>query len=485
LAILPLILTLVGIVLAYGQFLYNRSIWLDEAFIALNLMDRSIPELMTPLDNNQVAPLLFLVVEKLFSEMMPGTEFGLRILPLLCYVIAALVFLRIVRKLFTDLGTQVFAVSLFVFNGNLIYYASELKQYMSDVTVAVVLVWLVLRYTRDNRGLNALGAFAVVAIWSSSTTPMVAVPAFAYVIHHRSRQKASERSSLPVLLFWAALWCGVFLSYYVLVVRDHPAKTFMRQFWINANGLLPNDPFSAAFYHGLYDRAYMVFTLVLPYGIKNIYLLPTLFIIGCIGWSSSQHRGLMILFALPILLHVLLAILHIYPFETRLILYLIPFFILISAEGLRLVLRLFLHARSPLMRWSTALSIPVVLALIFVRIGYPKDKQEIKPCLAFIVANAAVGDALYVDAGAIPAFTYYDKVGKYVLELPVHLSIQEDDPEGYMRNAMDLHGPTWFLFTHQRKNTTNKITAQLDSLGYTRMLEHHARNAHVYRYDMP
>lgn len=54
----PLIyfLIVLGIILRLVQYLYNRSIWLDESFIALNIMNRSFLELLKPLDFGQAAP---------------------------------------------------------------------------------------------------------------------------------------------------------------------------------------------------------------------------------------------------------------------------------------------------------------------------------------------------------------------------------------------------------------------------------------------
>ena len=45
----------------------------DEAFIALNIRGRSFVELLAPLDLNQVAPLGFLLLEKLAVRLLGGS----------------------------------------------------------------------------------------------------------------------------------------------------------------------------------------------------------------------------------------------------------------------------------------------------------------------------------------------------------------------------------------------------------------------------
>jgi hypothetical protein len=53
-----------GVVLSLAQFLFNRSLWWDEAAMALNIIHRSSAELLQPLDYAQSAPVLFLQILK-------------------------------------------------------------------------------------------------------------------------------------------------------------------------------------------------------------------------------------------------------------------------------------------------------------------------------------------------------------------------------------------------------------------------------------
>ena len=55
---------LVGVVVRVWQYGLNRSLWVDEACCALNLIHRQYAELLRPLDYHQGAPLGFLFVER-------------------------------------------------------------------------------------------------------------------------------------------------------------------------------------------------------------------------------------------------------------------------------------------------------------------------------------------------------------------------------------------------------------------------------------
>ncbi len=52
-------LVIFGVLLAFTQFIYNRSLWLDEAMLALNIIHSNSQELLKPLTYRQAAPILF------------------------------------------------------------------------------------------------------------------------------------------------------------------------------------------------------------------------------------------------------------------------------------------------------------------------------------------------------------------------------------------------------------------------------------------
>jgi hypothetical protein len=60
---LPWLIIGLGIVLRLTQYVFNRSLWYDEANLALNIIDRSVLELFQPLDHDQGAPIGFLLLE--------------------------------------------------------------------------------------------------------------------------------------------------------------------------------------------------------------------------------------------------------------------------------------------------------------------------------------------------------------------------------------------------------------------------------------
>jgi len=135
-----------GIILRLVQYLYNRSLWLDEASLALNLIKKSFYGLLQPLDWGQWAPPGFLVVVKVLIRTFGDSEYVLRLFPLVAGILSLLIFYAVARRALSQRGLLI-ALALFAISGPLIRYSSEFKQYSSDVTIALGiylmgLIWL-------------------------------------------------------------------------------------------------------------------------------------------------------------------------------------------------------------------------------------------------------------------------------------------------------------------------------------------------------
>ena len=94
---------LLGIALRIIVFLQNRSLFLDEANLALNYATKSFPDLFAQLDNRQYAPPFFSVVEKVNVLLFGVHEYSLRILPLLSGIALLYFFIAFVKNILTRL----------------------------------------------------------------------------------------------------------------------------------------------------------------------------------------------------------------------------------------------------------------------------------------------------------------------------------------------------------------------------------------------
>jgi hypothetical protein len=158
-----------GIVLRVAQFLSGRSLWHDEALLALNLIERPFSDLIGRLHFGQAAPVPFLAGTWLVSWAGGDSEPVLRLIPLVAGIVATVLFAVLARKLLGT-WTAVVATVAFVAADALVYYASELKPYSTDVLVTVALLLLAAATVADEpspRRSILYGVVGVAAIlWS-------------------------------------------------------------------------------------------------------------------------------------------------------------------------------------------------------------------------------------------------------------------------------------------------------------------------------
>lgn len=173
--IFPRIIIFIGIVLRFIEYLHNRSLYDDEAKLALNIVNRSFSELLQPLDYVQIAPIGFLMLEKLIVQVFKNSEYVLRLLPFLCGIISLFLFYKISIHYIKPKAIPI-ALGLFAISQNLIYYSTELKQYSSDVTIALLL-YLVTTYIQSKDltipVVVLYGIFGAIAIWFSNTSVFI------------------------------------------------------------------------------------------------------------------------------------------------------------------------------------------------------------------------------------------------------------------------------------------------------------------------
>src|SRR5215212_6803017 len=93
------LLILMGVVLRLRQYLTGRSLWSDEAMLALNIVDRNFAGMFQPLDYDQGAPIGFLLVEKMVNSILGKNELALRLFPLLIGLIDLGLFYLLLKRI--------------------------------------------------------------------------------------------------------------------------------------------------------------------------------------------------------------------------------------------------------------------------------------------------------------------------------------------------------------------------------------------------
>ena len=125
-----------------SDFVADRPLFMDEGSLMGNIIGKPVFALFTMLRGDQLAPSGFLVVEPIASRVLFKSTMALRLFPQICGIASILVFYGLVRWLLAPCA--VLLARLFVVSDDLVYYASEIKQYSTEVLAALLCTGLAL-----------------------------------------------------------------------------------------------------------------------------------------------------------------------------------------------------------------------------------------------------------------------------------------------------------------------------------------------------
>ena len=319
-----------GVGLRLSHYLSNRSLWHDEARLALNLTRRSMYDLLHPLDYGQQAPIGFLMIEKWAIELLGDNEFSLRLPPLVLSIVSLFLFKAVAEHLLKP-GSVVLALGLFALCEPLIYYSAEVKQYSFDVACTLGSLLLGFRLLEDRRlTFTEIGLFSAIGsilIWLSHPSVFclsgVGLVALGAAWFRRQQLGDLARLSLPL-----ALWgCNFLLSYLVSLSRI-TQNAGLITYWQQA--FLPLPPLSMSEVKIL---VHSFFSLMgQPVGTHSSGLAGFVFLLGAYG-ASQITKGRLCCLLFPGFVAILASALGKYPFSGRLTLFLVPIVITLIAAG--------------------------------------------------------------------------------------------------------------------------------------------------------
>jgi hypothetical protein len=467
-----------GVLLSLFQFLYNRSLWADEAMLALNIIQRNAFELLQPLDYEQVAPILFLQIEKLFSTILPNTEYGLRIFPLLCFWASIYFFYKIVKIQLNNTYAIIIALSLFVFNGILIYYSSEIKQYMTDVLVLLTLFYLVQKdYKKEKNKFYIMGIVGALAIFLSNVAPIILLTCGLCLLYDEFF--ITKRRRIMPLSVVFVVWLGVFLVYYIFFIYEHPLKESMIGMWERA--FLPFDSFQNFLHFSLVTQKWFFPMFLVDNKIIKIVLFLSLNV-GIVNLIRRRKSKLIILTCLPLLLHLFLSSIQLYPFAARFVLYILPGIIIIFSIGFR-DMSTFLFDKLRITKYKLWVLLPI--PLLFFSQDIPKKTFEIKKSIVYLRENAREDEAIYVYGYLQNPFKYYQITGyaKNIKAKVVYRDFILMDKDGNSEELKNLHGKNWLFFASSLWKDEEFAVGLLDSMRVKRTKSFNEYKSPLYLYD--
>ena len=482
-------LLLIGFILRLRQYFSGRSLWADEAMLALNIVTRSFSQLFQPLDYDQGAPLGFLLVEKLFNVTFGRTEFVLRLFPLLAGLASLWLFYLLLTTLRGEAerrGGNLLAFALFAVNPQLVYYSSESKQYIMDVAVTLGLLVLAIRVFQNEasgKSLRLLGVAGIFGLWFSYPALFVLVGiGIALVIHFFQKQ---DFPNLRRTIFIGVLWLANLALLYFISLRTLSQNEYLANYW--ADGFISLPLWS--------NLNWLADLLLYQFDVRFVPLLVLVLILG--GWVMlfREQRSLALVFVLTALFAFTASVLRLYPVSGRLSLFLIPPGILLFGKAIEFMQKMFAFNKFASAAMTILLSGYVLISPLstsFENFTSPKYYEHIRPTMQVLSDSWKDGDALFVTAWAEPAFKFYAPF--YRLDGVEVVSTEiEDYPSGdQLKSRLDpLIGRkrVWVLFSHVYEqgglNERDTLVAHLDSIGEKRReILNSGTSVYLFLYDL-
>lgn len=478
------ILVLLAAALRIAQWSSGRSIWLDEACLLLNVLERDYGDLLQPLEHNQIAPVLFLVLLKAAENLFGPGDMVFRLVPLLLSLAALPWVYPLARRWSGSREVALFTLFFFAVSPFLIRYATEVKQYTADATVCIGLCyWLTAPrqvYATREQVLLALAGLLAIGLSNIAVLVMAAAGLFhlGAAVRQPERWVLVRSVVLPYLV-----WAAGFGVYYALFMYQHPTRPYMEAYWQFA--FMPTNPRDTAWLFWLGDRFGYFFFKIFFYDFNGWtalrVALPGYLLLWAAGmvaaWRDGRRTLLFFLFV-PLALHLPLSACQLYPFDPRIALYLALPHLLCAAYGLTAFAKWLSHQWKPAATWAITASLlliwPVQLFL-----NFPIQFDEVRPSLAFLRKHGHECSQIYLPGYTRDVFDYYQAIER----APIPGFVYADFPGAALPVLDSLHGQVWVLTAHLSEKEEAGLLHSLKQRG-TLLQQLQTKGSGAYLFDL-
>jgi hypothetical protein len=365
-----------GILIRSIRYLLNFPLWPDEAYLAHNYLDRGYLELLRPLDYGQVAPLLYLWVQRSIVAICGFSEYSLRLFAFVGSIGSLLLFRQLAGRLLQGIA-RLMAIGTFAVAYPLIRYSAEAKPYGTDMLVTLLLLVLLVEWRIDRNRTRWLWALALAmpAAVLLSYPAVFVVPAVSLAMMIELFRSGTLRQWLAWLGLNTLAAGGVALLYFASAhAQLEAAGPHMRTGWEQAFPPLHSAKQMALFLlesHSSEAFSYPAGGARGASGLTTICWLAALVLL-----LRGRRFWLATLFTVPLILNFTAAALHGYPYggHSRVMLYMAPILCLLTGLGGTGLLSLMKNRR-----WSAATPAILALALLAAVGGVASVRDFLKP----------------------------------------------------------------------------------------------------------
>lgn len=390
-----------GILLRLKGLILNPSMWHDECALAWNVRFKSFPELFGILRFMQMGPPMFLASSKVFINIFGYSEIVYRLLPFLAGSASIISFYFLLKQCLNS--KLAIAASLILFSANmpLINYSFEFKPYELDVflTILSLLIFIHLsKYLNEIRLKEYIlySLYFIACPWFSIVSVFTIAGGFLSLIFRNFR---SNIKNIFFLLLPISVSYFVYLKTYVISNYTDSTGKNMLSYW--QTGFLNHDLSN--------------FFFLIVEGIKYLFypahfalFIIILIVLGIFIFLKENTNNFLEVSAYSFFIILIFAYFNVYPFQGRLIIYIMPIILILITKPLDcvcytkkwlsvLILALFL----PILTSQLSNAAYFIKSKSFSRHEYPREAMQL------MVNNLKSNDIIFVNGASNTEFAFY------------------------------------------------------------------------------
>ena len=455
-----LISLIIGIAVSLRLVVYfqNRALFLDEANVCMDIISKDYFGLFQIYESGQQMPPFVAIFIKSFSLALGNNEYALRLFSLIIGLASVFLFFILSKKFIKTTFGLLFTNWLFATSYLLIQYATEAKQYGTDVFITMLLILLATRNPEKEFSLKSIIAWmtlGTVAVWFSMPSIFVlASIGFYWLLHQKDVIKNKPAKVLPIIIIGSSWLLSFGLYYYILLAPGLNQGSLISY---HEPYFLPIFPTDLASLNQWISIQFEILRSTIGKTGVAIALGIILFLSGWyVCFKDNWKKGSLLL--IPILLAWLASGLGKYSLIPRLALFYLPISLLIMG-----------YAIDGIYEWGKSY-VRWILGILLILVASNQDGfdmfwkpltiDEIKPVLEHMSTHAAQDDLIYIHFEGIAAFKFYTQ---YHDDKNTRFNLAEK-PTIYTRwdtKHPDIPQPhpkrVWLLFAH----TEDKPKARL------------------------
>lgn len=303
----------------------DRSLWLDEAFLAYSFSTRSFWQLgIGSLERAQSAPLGWLYFEKILALTFGNTEFVVRIGSIAGFIFTLILLYSLMKRCFHS--SFPFAACAFYSNMPFaLAYSNVFKPYICDGFFVLLVIFLFYLYQQKKINVYMLAVCWAVFIWFSNPVCffegglLICEAVFAAVEKNWGKIKGLFLTGVSIL--------ASFLIYYFFWLREVAVGDVMQNYWAGQNF-----PLFPASFEDLDKMKNMIKEIFQNLGIYRYIFL--FLMAGMLIAAFIKKSRILIGCYFGILITCFASYINMYPVEDRLWCFLYPIIIMIGFWGL-------------------------------------------------------------------------------------------------------------------------------------------------------